>query len=380
MIGGMVLESIEIKNFRNHIHTYIEFSDNLNLFVGGNAQGKTSILEAVSYLCLTKSFNASSDSYVLNFNAKFFEVSGRFKFGNGREINVRVNFEDSQGKKVFLNKEEVEKFSSIIGKLPIVILSPRIKEIIWGHPEGRRKFFNLTIAQLSPVYVDELIDYRKVLKQRNKVLTAMANGEIKVEQGFDLLDVWDESFVNYAGRVIFRRIKFMSEFAGFFKNAYLKFGELEDPEIDYVTQVEINPVDDIETVREKLKIALRKVRNEEINRGVTLIGPHRDEFVFKINGHELRRFASQGQMKSFLVALLMAQFFYLKEKKSETPILLLDDAFEELDFKRTERLLSMVGDIGQVFITTTDLNLMSGVKGRFNAKKFIVNSGTVINA
>lgn len=380
MIGGMVLESIEIKNFRNHIHTYIEFSDNLNLFVGGNAQGKTSILEAVSYLCLTKSFNASSDSYVLNFNAKFFEVSGRFKFGNGREINVRVNFEDSQGKKVFLNKEEVEKFSSIIGKLPIVILSPRIKEIIWGHPEGRRKFFNLTIAQLSPVYVDELIDYRKVLRQRNKVLTAMANGEIKVEQGFDLLDVWDESFVNCAGRVIFRRIKFMSEFAGFFKNAYLKFGELEDPEIDYVTQVEINPVDDIETVREKLKIVLRKVRNEEINRGVTLIGPHRDEFVFKINGHELRRFASQGQMKSFLVALLMAQFFYLKEKKSETPILLLDDAFEELDFKRTERLLSMVGDIGQVFITTTDLNLMSGVKGRFNARKFIVNSGTVINA
>lgn len=376
----MYLKSIEIKNFRNHVHTCIEFSDNLNLFVGGNAQGKTSILEAISYLCLTKSFNASSDSYVLNFNAKFFEVSGRFELENGREINVRVNFEDGQGKKIFFNREEVEKFSSVIGKLPIVILSPRSKEIVQGHPEDRRRFFNLAIAQLSSVYTDELVDYKKILRQRNKVMSAMANDEIKIEQGLDLLDVWDESFVNYAGRIIFRRMKFMSEFVGFFKNAYSKFGEPEDAEINYITQIEVDPIDDVETVKEKFKIALRKVRDEEINRGITLIGPHRDEFVFKINGYELRRFASQGQMKSFLVALIIAQFFYLKEKKSETPILLLDDVFGELDLKRAERLLSIVGDIGQVFITATDLNLTSGIEEKFKVKKFIVNSGTVSDA
>ncbi len=374
------MKSIEIKNFRNHIHTYIEFSDNLNLFIGGNAQGKTSILEAISYLCLTKSFNASSDSYVLNFNAKFFEVSGRFELENGREINVRVNFEEGQGKKIFFNREEVEKFSNVIGKLPIVILSPRSKEIVQGHPEDRRKFFNLAIAQLSSVYTDELIDYKKILRQRNKVLSAMANGEIKVEQGLDLLDVWDESFINYAGRIIFRRMKFISEFVSFFKNAYLKFDEPEDARIDYITQIEIDPLDDIETVKEKLKIALRRVRDEEINRGITLIGPHRDEFVFKINSYELRRFASQGQMKSFLVALIIGQFFYLKEKKLETPILLLDDVFGELDLKRAQKLLSIVGHIGQVFITATDLNLTSGIEERFKMKKFIVNSGTVSDA
>ena len=139
----MVLKSIEIKNFRNHIHTKLEFSENLNLFVGGNAQGKTSILEAISYLCLTKSFNANSDSYVLNFNAKFFEVLGTFELDNGNEVTVKVNFENGQGKRIFLNKENVEKFAIVVHKFPIVILSPRSKDVVQGTPENRRKFFNL---------------------------------------------------------------------------------------------------------------------------------------------------------------------------------------------------------------------------------------------
>ncbi len=376
----MILKFVEIKNFRNHIHTFIEFSDSLNLFIGANAQGKTSILEAISYLCLTKSFNAGLDSYVLNFNAKFFEVNGKFGMENGNEINVRVVFEDGQGKKVFLNKEQVEKFSIVVGRFPVVILSPRTKEVAYGSPEERRKFFDLAIAQISSIYADELIDYKKILKQRNKVLNAILNNEIKFEQGLDLLDVWDESLINYASRIIFKRLKFMSEFISFFKSAYLKLDETESVDIDYVTGLEVSAGDDVETVKEKFKMALRKSRNEEIKRGVTLIGPHRDEFIFKINSHDLRRFASQGQIKSFLVGLIIAKFFYLKEKKSETPILLLDDVFGELDSRRAERLLSIVGDVGQTFITTTDLGVTSGIEGRFNIKKFIVKSGTVSDA
>jgi len=376
----MILKFIEIRNFRNHIHTRIEFSDNLNLFIGGNAQGKTSILEAISYLCLTQSFNASSDQYVLNFNAKFFEVNGKFDLENGHEVSVRVSFEEGQGKKIFLNREAVEKFSTIVGRLPVVILSPRSREVVQGSPEDRRKFFDLAIAQTSSIYTDELVDYRKILKQRNKVLSAIANGEVKFEQGLDLLDVWDESFVDYASRIIFRRIKFMREFVNFFKSAYLKFDEPEDVEIDYMTTIEIGAGDNVEMIKERFKTILHQVRSEEIKRGMTLIGPHRDEFVFKINGHELRRFASQGQMKTFLVALVIAKFFYLKEKKSETPLLLLDDVFGELDLRRAEKLISIVGDIGQTFITATDFSAISGIEGRFKAKKFIVNSGTVSDA
>ena len=138
--------------------------------------------------------------------------------------------------------------------------------------------------------------------------------------------------------------------------------------------------DDFEVIKNKFEVALKKLRSEEIRRGVTLIGPHRDEYVFVINGHEVKRFASQGQMKTFLVALTMAKFFYLKEKKSETPILLLDDAFDELDVERAKKLISFVGNVGQVFITATDLNVLSGIEGEFKMKKFIVKLGTVNDA
>lgn len=376
----MILKSIEIRNFRNHIHTQIEFSDNLNLFIGGNAQGKTSILEAISYLCLTKSFNSNSDSYVLNFNARFFEVFGKFELDNGHEVIVKVNFESGIGKKVSLNKETVDKFSIVVNKLPIVILAPRTKEVIYGSPEDRRKFFNLLIAQLSSTYADEIIDYRKVLKQRNKILSAIAKNEIKFEQGIELLNVWDEEFLNYSAKLTFKRMRFINDFIGFFKNAYSNFGEVENPEIEYATQVQLNTQDNFETIKEKFKAEIIKLRAEEIKRGITLIGPHRDEYVFKINGRELRRYASQGQMKTFLVALTIAKFFYLKEKKSETPILLLDDVFAELDVERTQKLLSIVGNIGQVFITATDLNIPVEVEKRFKVKKFIVNSGRVFDA
>jgi len=376
----MVLRSIEIKNFRNHIHTQIEFSDNLNLFVGGNAQGKTSILEAISYLCLTKSFNANSDFYVLNFGSKFFEVFGKFRFDDGHEVSVRVSFDDEQGKKVFLNRENVEKFSTIINKLPVVILTPRTKEVMYGSPEDRRKFFDLAIAQLNSVYVDELLDYKKILRQRNRILNAIANEEIKLEQGIDLLDVWDEEFINYSAKLIFRKIRFISDFIGFFKSTYSNFGENESAEIEYSTQIEVSAQDDFETVRERFRAMLNKMRSEEIKRGVTLIGPHRDDYIFKINGWEVRKFASQGQMKTFLVALTMAKFFYLKEKKLETPILLLDDVFAELDVERAKKMLSFIGNVGQVFITATDLDVLSGMEGGFKMKKFIVNSGRVFDA
>jgi DNA replication and repair protein RecF len=376
----MILRSIEIKNFRNHIHTKIEFSDNLNLFVGGNAQGKTSILEAISYLCLTRSFNANSDSYVLNFNSNFFEVTGLFELQGGHETIVRVFFETGRGKKVFLNKENIEKFSIIINKFPVVILAPKSKEIVLGSPDDRRKFFDLTIAQSNPAYVDELIEHKKILRQRNKILNAISTGEIKFEQGLDLLEVWDESFINQCARITFRRLKFLSEFISFFKEAHSKFEPNENPDIEYTTQVDVNFNDNFDAIKEKFKNTLNKLKQEEIKRGMTLVGPQRDEFFFKINGHELRRFASQGQAKSFLISLVIAKFFYLKEKKFETPILILDDVFGEFDFERAQKLISMVGDIGQSFLTATDLNFVPMIAEGIKVKKFIVKSGTVQDA
>jgi DNA replication and repair protein RecF len=307
-------------------------------------------------------------------------VTGLFELQGGHETIVRVFFESGRGKKVFLNKENIEKFSIIINKFPVVILAPKSKEIVLGSPDDRRKFFDLTIAQSNPAYVDELIEHKKILRQRNKILNAISTGEIKFEQGLDLLEVWDESFINQCARITFRRLKFLSEFISFFKEAHSKFEPNENPDIEYTTQVDVNFNDNFDAIKEKFKNTLNKLKQEEIRRGMTLVGPQRDEFFFKINGHELRRFASQGQAKSFLISLVIAKFFYLKEKKFETPILLLDDVFGEFDVERAQKLISMVGDIGQSFLTATDLNFVPMIAEGIKVKKFIVKSGTVQDA
>ena len=370
---------MEMKNFRNHLDTKVKFSDKLNLIYGGNAQGKTSILEAISYLCITKSFVANLDSFVLNFNSNFFEVKGKFEFENGVETELKVYYERNSSKKIFLNREEVKRFSFVINRFPAVILHPRSGEVTAGPPEERRKFFDMTIAQTSQAYTEELLNYRKILKQRNKVLSEISTNKIKPDLGIELLESWNENFINYAVKIIQKRLNFLSEFTEIFKKIYKELGP-EEPEISYVSQVDISTEDDTETINKKFSSLVEQIRNDEIARGVSLIGPHRDEFLFKLNGSEIRRYASQGQHKTFLIALSIAKFFYIKNKNGETPVFIFDDAFTELDTERVKKLLDFIIDTGQAFITTTDLSIVPklGYKEE-KIKKIFVNSGKVVN-
>ena len=373
----MRLERVSVRGFRNHEGTTLNCGSGINVVVGDNGQGKTNILEAISYLCLTKSFYANSDSVVVGFGKGRFEVEGHFISDGSVDSVARVVFECESKEKVYtLNKRRVESLHSVIGRFPVVILSPEHAPITFGAPAERRKFVDLVISQSNGAYVEDILDYRRVLKQRNRVLLNMKIGR---GQSSDL-EPWDEELTAFGAKIVVRRRQFVGEFQEYMRSAYHHLTEdNENPCIGYLPSVNIEGLVAEKEVRDRLVAELHSRRTEEIQFGTTLAGPHRDEFPFSINGIDLRKYASQGQHKTFLIALKVGEFFYLKERRREGPIVLLDDVFSELDEHRTKRVLKFVGDLSQAFVTSTSQNMFDEVTeldGR--TKKFFVSNGAVV--
>lgn len=374
----MRLTTLALRNFRNHTHTNFEFAENSNILLGDNGQGKTNVLEAISFLCLTKSFYASSDAVVLNFDGVLFEVEGVCLSDRGMESRARVAYDKASGRKaVLINGQPLETFSSIIGKFPVVICSPDHAPITLGSPGDRRKFVDFVISQSNPGYLATLMEYRRALKQRNRVLSEAR--EMNADATM-LLEPWNEQLVQLGGYLMIRKKKFMAEFQTYFRSAYNALvGNEEVPLMEYVPNGASADIDTEEKYRQVLWTAFREKKSAELATGMTLTGPHRDEFACTINGHDLRKFASQGQHKTYLVSLKLAEFFYVKERCNETPMLLLDDIFSELDEHRAAKLMEFVGDISQTFITSTTLNSFDrpgSVGGR--SRKFTIRRGELV--
>lgn len=343
----MVLKQIELQNFRLHKDTSINFSDKLNLIIGGNGQGKTTILEAIYYLCTTKNIHLASDSEVITYDETNFGVEG--KFLDLTEDSVRLVYDLQKNKKtIFLNEKQISSAIEIIGKFPVVSLTQIDHSITQGAPAVRRKFVDSVISQVSQTYLKTLLEYSKVLKQRSLILNQIK--ENKKVNLFHQLEAWTESLIKKGVIIIEQRKKFLAEYNSFLKEAFNHIMREEIPEITYLTQ--INTVENLEDMYRR---ELEKIREDEIRKGMNLLGPHRDDFIFFLNGKELKKFGSQGQHKTFLIALRFAQFFYIKEKTTKSPIFLMDDIFGELDKKRAEKISKYIPDIGQAFITMTDL-------------------------
>lgn len=375
----MRLTNLRLVNFRNHGETQLSFGHGANIFLGENGEGKTNILEAVSYLCLTKSFYANNDRHALQLGKDFFAVEGEMLSDRGTGFAVRVLYnQNGAEKKLWINKTETDSFSAVIGKFPIVVLSPDGGATTHGSPVDRRKFVDLAISQASKMYLENLMEYRRVLKQRNKILfDARAARQDCTAQ----LEPWSEALVETGTQLILKRGGFIREFAQYVRDAFQHvIGGSETPSIRYASSVDVSEGTAAGEIQKQFRRQLNEQQPEERRTGTTPVGPHRDEFEFAINGLELRKFASQGQHKTFLVALKMAEFFYLRERCNETPLLLLDDVFSELDERRTERVLNLVQGLGQAFITSTSEQVFpadfawGGMK-----KRFSVRQGTVIH-
>jgi len=374
------IRELHVQKFRNHSQTDIVFGGGINAILGENGEGKTNLLEAISYLCLTKSFFGSVDGVVLQVGETRFEVSGELETDSGLRYHVAVGYDHADGdKRFFINKSPLKRFSEVVGLFPVVVLSPESGAITMGGPADRRRFLDFVISQASKVYLEDLLEYRRVLRQRNRVLF---DGKVTRSDCSELLEPWDEELIDRGARITRRRGVFLKELHPIIHDSYGRIaGRAEEPTIHYQPSVAHEEGVSEEDLRGRFRQDLQRKSSEEKRLGLTLVGPHRDELELAINNLGLRSHASQGQHKTFLIALKMAEFLYLQNKRNEKPILLLDDIFTELDSQRSERLLALTGSVGQAFITATSDGVFSAdFDWAETNKKFFVCKGTVGHA
>jgi len=373
----MILSRLRLINFRNHAATSLELGKGINAFFGNNGEGKTNILEAISYLGLTKSFYATSDGEVLQVGKDSFEVAGEMQSDAGTEFRVCVEYiSQPPAKRYSINNEASAKLSGIIGRFPVVVLSPENSSITFGGPSERRKFVDLTLSQISSAYLEDVLEYRRILRQRNKILSNARAQQIA--PGAELVP-WTQNLVRYGSRIAHRRSAFITEFRNYVRRAYARLVNA-DEEIDISYEVGFaGPTgDNLHELEAEFAQELEARQDEEVRRGVTLVGPHRDEIRFTIDRMNVQQFASQGQHKTLLAALKIAECLFIHERRQETPMLLLDDLFSELDVHRASRHLELASGLGQIVVTTTDERLIgSRVIWNGENRRFSVEEGTI---
>jgi len=347
----MFLKEIQLQNFRIFENLNITFQPDINIIFGSNGQGKTSILEAIYFLSITKSFKAKIDLNVLKHEKIFFDVKGSF-FDNNAVLNeIRIFFSNNEGKHAFIDNEKVKTFSEVVGLFPAILLSLEDIELTFGAPASRRKFLDVLLSQLYPSYLFTLQNYKKSVLQKNKLLSFDEyNGKLSE------IEIWNNQLVNFAAEILFSRFKFISYLNENIRESYDKIsGKSEKISVSYKSNIaNLKNELSLSEIKDVLKEAMDKAKNSEIKRQSCLIGPHRDDIDFFKDDFPLKSHGSQGENKSFLIALKLLESQYILEVSKKRPLLLLDDIFGELDSYRIENLLKNILNHGQTFITTTD--------------------------
>jgi len=347
----MKLNKLIIKNFRNFYDLMIEFNDGINLITGMNGQGKTSILESIYYLALTKSFRTVNDKNSINNQNEFFNISGNFTNQSSGIENIRVYFSKKEGKNVFFNGSKVLKFSDYIGKIPCIVLTLEDLKLVQGTPGIRRKFLDILLSQVSPVYLENLKRLKKTILHRNMLLMS-ENVFNKKNQ----IDIWNRQLVEHGSQIIEKRLEVVSFLNSNISEYYNKFSKTEEENLSIKYDASIGTNINNLSIEDIKKIFHKKIDYSfkyEIEKGKTIIGPHRDDLIFNKNNNSLKEFASQGEIKTFIIAIKLLEWKYVNTQRNIKPILLLDDIFGELDETRINGLLFFLKRNGQIFITTT---------------------------
>lgn len=344
----MFLTQLSLINFKNYAEFEAKFSEKINCFVGNNGMGKTNLLDAIYYLSFCKSFFNTIDSQNIKHNEGFFVIQGHFN-KTGDESEVYCGIKRNQKKIFKKNKKEYDRLSEHIGQFPLVMISPGDSDLINGSSESRRKFLDGIISQYDKIYLDKLISYNQVLKQRNALLKHFSES-----RSFDseTLEIWDEQLIMYGKGILEIREEFLKQFIPLF-NTYYKFISESKEEVALLYENSLGEKD--------FKTALLTSLSRDRAVHYTTVGPHKDDLEFKLDTFSLKKYASQGQQKSFLLALKLAQFEFIKDQKHTKPLLLLDDVYDKLDEARFTKLLELVSSdkFGQVFITDTHADRMN---------------------
>lgn len=360
----MHLQKISLAYFKSYEYESFEFSERVNCIVGENGSGKTNLLDAIYFLALTKSSISNQDALSINHEAEYMMIEGEFTYqvpdggafdtnltsnsdekapqsGAGGSVLITISFQRGQKKAVLRDKKAYERISEHIGRFPVVMLSPNDTDIIRDGSEERRKFFDGVMAQLDSEYLENLLQYNRLLLQRNSLLKQFSERNYTDDL---LLDIYSDPLVEVSLKLHQARNQFVTEFLPIFKKHYNTLSDARE-EVEMIYESEVGA--------ESFTQIFRKNRQRDLAAQRTTMGSHKDDFIFEINSFTLRKFGSQGQQKSFVIALKLAQFEMLTKVKGFPPLLLLDDIFDKLDDRRIQQLITMMidGTFSQVFIT-----------------------------
>lgn len=362
----MYLSRLNLSNFKNYSEIDLEFSPRINCFVGDNGVGKTNILDAIHYLSLTKSYFVNIDSVNIRHGNEYFIIKGVFSNENGSE-EIMCGLQKGKRKVFRRAGKEYTRISDHIGRYPVVMISPADSSIITDGSEERRRFMNNVISQFDHDYLNDIITYNKALKQRNKLLKDYAS-EGKFDR--EMLEIWEAQMLKPCKTIYDSRSGFVQEIIPLFQQYYDHISEKrEEVKLKYRSQLSKNTMKDLFE---------KNIEKDRILR-YTTAGIHRDDLGLEMDGFQIKDIGSQGQQKSYLVALKLAKFEYIRNKGGIKPILLMDDVFDKFDEKRVAQIIKLVSEnrFGQIFITDTHRDRMQSVLSQINIeyRLFMINEG-----
>ncbi len=362
----MILERISILNYKNIDQAELVFSPKLNCFLGNNGMGKTNLLDAIYYLSFCKSHNNLVDSQNIKHDSDFAVIQGYYKSDEGTDEEFLCGLRRRQKKQFKRNKKEYEKLSDHIGCLPLVMVSPSDSDLITGGSDERRKFLDVVISQFDKEYLHALIRYNKALQQRN----ALLKSENQADE--TLYELWEDQLANEGQIIYLKRNAFIEQFIPTFQYYYDFICQSnESVGLEYESQLSEND----------LRVLLKQRREKDKILGYTTTGIHRDELDMYLSSYSMKKVGSQGQNKTYVVAMKLAQFDFLRKAGFKTPILLLDDIFDKLDSSRVEQIVKLVSDdnFGQIFITDTNREHLDDILKEINSNYhlYIVQNGEI---
>ncbi|MEC1374506.1 DNA replication/repair protein RecF [Heyndrickxia oleronia] len=348
----MHIEELELKNYRNYETLSISFENNVNVILGENAQGKTNVMESIYVLAMAKSHRTSNDKDLIRWDQEYAKIKGRIKKLNG-SIPLELII-SKKGKKAKFNHIEQQKLSQYVGNMNVVMFAPEDLHLVKGSPQVRRRFIDMEIGQVSPVYLHDISQYQKILQQRNHYLKQL---QMQKQKDETMLDVLTEQFLQIAIKVIKKRFEFIRLLEEWARPIHTGISRgLETLEIQYKPSINVSEDLDSSNLLKEMEERISLNRKREIERGVTLIGPHRDELIFNVNNRDVQTFGSQGQQRTTALSLKLAEIELIHSEIGEYPILLLDDVLSELDDYRQSHLLNTIQGKVQTFVTTTSVD------------------------
>jgi len=345
------IKKIQLENYRNYKSLELELSDELNIFVGNNAQGKTNILEALFVGGFGKSFRTSKDQDLVMHDQLYAKISlEAVREETDQYIDIRLTHKKK--KEIRVNNYYLNRLSDLIGRLNIIIFSPEDLRLIKEGPSDRRKFIDRELSHISPKYCHQLIDYSRLLKQRNQLLKDNFSNPLPYES----VEIWDEQLAEKGTHIILSRNTFIKKLDTLSRLMHRRLTNgKEDLEINYICNIKTQNLQDYDTIYKEFKKLLKKQFNSDSRRGFTSVGPHRDDIGLFIDKIDIRHFGSQGQQRTAALSMKLSEIEIVKGETGENPILLLDDVMSELDPSRQNDLIRSLRHI-QTIITVTEIN------------------------